>query len=583
LSQFSDFPLREELLRAVADLGFETPSSIQEKILPLLLTEPQDIVGLAQTGTGKTAAFGLPLLHHIDEAVPQVQGLILSPTRELCMQIGEELAKYSKHLRGIGTVAVYGGVPIGGQIRELRRQPHILVATPGRLIDLLERKAVNLDAVKYVVLDEADEMLNMGFRDDINFILGATPAREHTWLFSATMSNEVRGIAKRFMQGWKEISAAPANTTAARIDHQYYVTSHHNRFAALQRLLDHTPGIYGIVFTRTRMDAQEVSDKLTALGWGAAALHGDMEQKQRTYVMDRFRARRLDLIVATDVAARGIDVADITHVVNYEIPDDPEVYTHRSGRTGRAGKSGICMSIVSPREVGGIRNFERVVKARFVRADIPDGAEIIRKKLFHFLEEIEQAQPQEGFAEVYAKAMHERFEDLDKDEIIRRLVWMQVKEVAAQYASAPDLNAGFGSGSASQRGEGHAQGGRTRRLFINLGTKDGLNPRVLVQFIADNTDLDPAIIGGVTVRELSSYFNVPAEAASFILQNIPQRKFQGRKVRVDEATPFEAGGGGGFKPRSGGAPGGFRGGGGQRPSGGGGWGGNFKPRRFEKK
>lgn len=569
MALFSDFPLREELLRAIDDLGFSTPTSIQEKILPLLLTEPQDIIGLAQTGTGKTAAFGLPVLHHVDEKVPQVQALILSPTRELCMQIGEELGKYSKEMRGIGIVPVYGGVPIGGQIRELKRLPHVLVATPGRLIDLLERKAVSLEHVKYVVLDEADEMLNMGFRDDIEFILQGATSREHTWLFSATMSNEVRGIAKRFMKGWKEISAAPANTTHASIDHQYYVTAHHNRFAALQRLLDHTPNIYGIVFTRTRLDAQEVSDKLNAIGYGAAALHGDMEQKQRTYVMDRFRQRQIDIIVATDVAARGIDVADITHVINYEIPDDPEVYTHRSGRTGRAGKSGICMSLVSPREVGGIRGIERVVKARFVKADIPDGAEIVRKKLFHFLEEIETASPQPGFAEVYAKAMHDRFAELEKEEIIRRLVWLQVKETAAQYQNAEDLNAGYGGGRGEIGRSGPVTGpggGKFKRLFINLGTKDGMTPRSLIDFVTGNTDLEPGLVSNVTVRELSSYFNVPNSAADFILQNLPQRKYQGRKVRVDEATPFD--GGGGFRPQRGGY-------------GGGGYEGNFRPRRFE--
>ncbi len=537
--------MREELARAIADLGFEVPSAIQAETLPLLLSTPQDIIGLAQTGTGKTAAFGLPLLHHLDLGDGRVQGLILSPTRELCMQIGEELRKYAAHLSGARIVAVYGGVPISGQIRDLKRSPQIVVATPGRLIDLLERNAISLDAVRYAVLDEADEMLNMGFRDDIEAILGHSPAREHTWLFSATMSNEVRGIAKRFMKGWKEISVAPANQTALQIDHQYFVTAHQNRFAALQRLLDHTPGIYGIIFTRTRADAQDVSDGLNRVGYAAASLHGDMEQAARTKVMDRFRSRAVEIIVATDVAARGIDVADITHVINFEIPDDPEVYTHRAGRTGRAGKSGICMSIVSPREVQGIRNIERFVKARFVRADIPDGAEVVRKRLFHHLELLHEAQPQEGFAEFYADTFEERFADLSKDEIIRRLLWLQLKDTVAAYADAQDLNAGY-----SPRGERGDEGGRgpggSRRLFINIGAKDGLSAGKLVQFVSEAIELPTKLVDRVAVRELSSYFNVPAAAAEHLMSVLPSRKWGARKVRVDVAQPLE---GAGFKPR----------------------------------
>lgn len=529
MTTFSSLALREELTRAVADLGFETPTPIQEKVIPHLLTDPSDIIGLAQTGTGKTAAFGLPLLHHTDTDNDNIQALVLSPTRELCMQIQEEFIKYGKHLDGLRSVAVYGGVPIGGQIRELKRSPQVVVATPGRLIDLLERGALNLEQVRYVVLDEADEMLNMGFREDIDFILKNTPGREHTWLFSATMSNEVRGIAKRFMSNWKEYAVAAANSTNENIDHQYYVTHRHLRFETLQRMLDFTPGIYGIIFTRTKQDCQDIAERLMKLGYHVSPLHGDMDQKMRSKVMERFKNKSLQAIVATDVAARGIDVNDVSHVINYELPDDPEVYTHRSGRTARAGKSGICMSIVTPKEISVVRGIERLVKQRFNRCDIPDGAEVVRKRLFYYLEQIETAAPQEDFAAVYQSSIHERFEDMDKDELIRRLIWIQLKSTIDSYQDAEDLNAGYESGGNSGAGQGV-------RLFINLGSKDGMDSNEkLIHYIAEATDLDPSLFFRVTVREMASFFNVPQNAAEFIRDNLSAKKYKGRKIRVDEA------------------------------------------------
>ncbi|MBA3828586.1 MAG: DEAD/DEAH box helicase [Taibaiella sp.] len=535
MNSFSSFPLREELTRAVADLGFETPTPIQQKVIPLLLSEPKDIIGLAQTGTGKTAAFGLPLLQYADVNVKHVQCLVLSPTRELCMQIQEELKKYGQHMRGLKITAVYGGVPISGQMREVKAQPQIIVATPGRLIDLLERKALSLENVQYVVLDEADEMLNMGFREDIDFILKSTPKRQYTWLFSATMSNEVRGIAKRFMQKWEEVSVAAANVTNENIDHQYFVTNHHNRFDTLQRLLDFTPGIYGIIFTRTRQDAQDVSEKLMKQGYHVSALHGDMDQKMRSKVMERFKSKNLQAIVATDVAARGLDVNDITHVINYELPDDPEVYTHRSGRTARAGKSGICMSIVSPKEISGIRHIERLVKQKFHLSDIPDGAEIVRKRLFHFLDQIESIEPQTDFAKLYQASIHERFEAMDKDELIRRLIWLQLRETIDIYQKAKDLNAGY---ETKER-----RPGRSVRLFINIGEKDGLTTQKLVQFIVESTDIDANLIERITVRDMSSFFNVPPDAADHVMQAMSNKKFKQRKVRLEEAEARSGSGG----------------------------------------
>ncbi|MBS1741151.1 MAG: DEAD/DEAH box helicase [Bacteroidetes bacterium] len=527
---FSSLSLREELTQAVADLGFETPTPIQQKVIPHLLAEPTDIIGLAQTGTGKTAAFGLPLLHHVDVDRKEVQALVLSPTRELCMQIQVEFKKYGMHLHGLKTTAVYGGVPIGGQIRELKYHPQVVVATPGRLIDLLERKALSLENVQYIVLDEADEMLNMGFRDDINFLLKNTPNRQYTWLFSATMNNDVRGIAKRFMTQWKEYSVTRENATNENIDHQYYVTQRHLRFETLQRLLDFTPGIYGIIFTRTKQDCQDIAEKLMKQGYQVSPLHGDMDQKMRSKVMERFKNRSLQAIVATDVAARGIDVNDITHVINYELPDDPEVYTHRSGRTARAGKSGICMSIVSTKEISTIRQIERLVKQRFNKCDIPDGAEVVRKRLFYYLDQIESAKPQKDFAQVYLSTIHERFEAMEKDELIKRLMWIQLKDTIDIYQSAEDLNAGYEQ-SSKDRGDRN-----NVRLFMNLGTKDGMDsPEKLVRFIAEATDLDPNLIFRVTVREMSSFFNVKGNAAEFIRETLSQKKFKGRKIRIDDA------------------------------------------------
>lgn len=540
---FKDFSLREELTRAVSEMGFENPTPIQSKVIPHLLSNPKDIIGLAQTGTGKTAAFGLPLLHNIDVAQKHVQALVLSPTRELCMQIETEFQKYGQYMRGLNTAAVYGGVSIGGQIRNLKSGAQVVVATPGRLIDLLERKAISLESLKYVVLDEADEMLNMGFREDIELILQSATEREFTWLFSATMSNDVRKIAKRFMSDWEEFAVAAANSTNENIDHQYYVTNHHNRFETLRRLLDFTPGIYGVIFTRTKNDAQEVSEKLMKMGYHVSPLHGDMDQNMRSKVMERFRSKALQILVATDVAARGIDVNDISHVINYELPDDPEVYTHRSGRTARAGKSGICMSIVSPKEISGIRNIERLVKRKFNRSDIPDGAEVVRKRLFFHLESIETAEPITDFADVYLNSIHERFADMDKDELIRRLIWIQLKETIDAYHDAKDLNAGYDNGDRGARSGG---GNRDSvRLFMNMGEKDGLNsPQKLLEFVTGATDVEPNLVQRITIRELSSFFNVPGTAVEFIMTALSQKKHKGRKVRVEEADKGGRPGGG---------------------------------------
>lgn len=527
--------MREELIRAVTEMGFEAPTPIQQKVIPILLSQPSDIIGLAQTGTGKTAAFGLPVLHNMDTSNKNVQALILSPTRELCMQIQTELEKYGQHIAGLKTVAVYGGVPISGQIRDVKSKPQVIVATPGRLMDLMDRKAINLEHVQYVVLDEADEMLNMGFREDIDLILKSTPVREYTWLFSATMSQEVRGIAKRFMKEWKELSVTVANTTNENIVHQYYITQHHHRFDTLQRLLDFAPGIYGIIFTRTKNDCQEIAEKLMKQGYHVSPLHGDMDQKMRSKVMDRFKSRQLQAIVATDVAARGIDVNDITHVINYELPDDPEVYTHRSGRTARAGKSGICMSIVSPREISSIRNIERIVKQRFEKCDIPEGSDVVRKKLYYILDQIAAINPETNFTENYHDLIEERLGQLSKEDLIQRLLWMQLKDVIQNYSESENLNAGFGNQNSNKRNSSSTW----RRMFINIGEKDGLNAERLLQFVHESCDIEKHLIERVTVKEVSSFFNVRSDAAEFIQISLASKKFKNRKVRVEEASPVK--------------------------------------------
>ncbi len=401
MNAFEALGLNEQLVRAVTELGFETPTSIQEKAIPVLLSGTTDFMGLAQTGTGKTAAFGLPLLQLIDPSQRHPQALIVCPTRELCLQITNDIEAFKKHSRNIYTEAVYGGASIMMQMRNLKKGVHIVVATPGRLIDLIERKAIDLQKVKYVVLDEADEMLNMGFRDDIDFVLKNTINRESIWLFSATMPPEVRAISKNYMESPKEVTVGKRNSGNVNIDHQYFVVSAQYRYEALKRLIDFNPGMYGIIFTRTKADAQEISERLAKSGYEIEALHGDLSQQQRDKVMGRFRTKNLQLLIATDVAARGIDVDGITHVINYELPDDMEVYTHRSGRTGRAGKTGVCLSICHSREIYKIRSLEKITNAKFHKLDVPSGKEVCRKQFFHFMDKLMQADLSHGDYETY--------------------------------------------------------------------------------------------------------------------------------------------------------------------------------------
>src|SRR3954468_8190095 len=440
MSTFEELGLHEKLLKAVEELGFTTPTPIQEKAIPVLLSGTKDLIGLAQTGTGKTAAFGLPLLQLIEAGKKFPQALIICPTRELCMQIVNEMELFKKHQAGIHVVAVYGGTSISMQIRDIRRGVQVIVATPGRLIDLIERKAINLLEIKYVVLDEADEMLNMGFQEDIEFILQNTPQRDSTWLFSATMPPEIRKVSKKYMQQPAEITVGKMNTANKNIDHQFVVTTAQHRYETLKRLIDFNPGMYGLIFTRTKADAQEIAEKLTREGYDIDALHGDLTQQQRNKVMDEFREKTLQLLIATDVAARGIDVVGITHVINYELPDDVEVYTHRSGRTGRAGKTGVCISIINSRELGKIRQIERMVQVPFHKVEIPTGKDVCRKQFFHFMEKLLSADISHGDYETYVPMLQEKFAEVSKEDVLKRVAAMEFDRFLKYYENAEDLN-----------------------------------------------------------------------------------------------------------------------------------------------
>lgn len=562
---FEELGLEERLVKATSELGYVTPTTIQEKAIPVLLSGTKDFIGLAQTGTGKTAAFGLPLLQLIEEEKKSPQALVVCPTRELCLQIVSEIELFKKHMRGIQVVAVYGGASIGQQIRDLKRGVQIVVATPGRLIDLIERKAINLEEISYVTLDEADEMLNMGFQDDIEFILQNTPKRESTWLFSATMPMEIRKVSKRYMKEPMEVTVGKMNTGNKNIDHQYFVTSAQHRYPALKRLIDFNPGIYGIIFTRTKADAQDIAEKLTREGYDIDALHGDLSQQQRDKVMGQFRDKSLQLLIATDVAARGIDVQGITHVINYELPDDVEVYTHRSGRTGRAGNTGICMSIVHTRELYRMKQIQQMVQAPFHKMEIPTGKDVCRKQFFSFMDKLLQADISHGDYESYVPMLAEKFADISKEEVLKRVAAMEFDRFLKYYENAEDLNiresqrrdprernmrvddrrSGGDDRSAgrprerreySSSGGGNSGNGNNTRLFVNLGTKDGFYKASFLQFILDMSDLRKEVLGRIDMKEMNSWIEIESGAAKQMIRALDGKNYKGRRIRMNDAN-----------------------------------------------
>jgi ATP-dependent RNA helicase DeaD len=547
LTNFEALGIESSLLNSISTLGFTQPTPIQEKAIPVLLQGTKDFIGLAQTGTGKTAAFGLPLLQLINKADRFPQAMIICPTRELCLQITNDLEKYRGKGDKISVTAVYGGASISDQIRQLKKGTQIVVATPGRLIDLIERKAVNLEKIHYVVLDEADEMLNMGFKDDIEFILQNTPGRQSTWLFSATMPAEIRHVSKRYMDHPVEVTIGKMNATNINIDHQYYVTAHVNRYETLKRIIDFNPGIYGIIFTRTKADAQGITESLIREGYDIEALHGDLTQAQRDKVMARFREKNLQLLIATDVAARGIDVQGITHVINYELPDDLEVYTHRSGRTGRAGKSGISISIVTPRETHRLRQIEKLVNNRFHKLDIPAGKDVCRKQFFHFIDKMIQADISHGEYEAYLPALREKFQAVDKEEILQRVAALEFDRFLKYYENSADLNlrddkrpGGRESSDSRQnrdtKGRKFGGSGNYQRLFVNLGTKDGFYKASFLQFILDMSEVDKALLGRVDMKEMNSWIEVEPQAAKKMMKSLDGKNFRGRKIRMNDAA-----------------------------------------------
>ena len=580
MTTFEELGIDARLIQSTTELGYVNPTAIQEQAIPVLLSGTKDFIGLAQTGTGKTAAFGLPLLHIIDEKAKYPQALVVCPTRELCMQIVKEIEIFKKYMTGISVVAVYGGTSIGLQIRDLKRGVQIIVATPGRLIDLIERKAINLEQIQYVVLDEADEMLNMGFQDDIEFILKNTPQRESTWLFSATMPPEIRKVSKRYMKDPVEVTVGKVNTSNKSIDHQYYVTSAQHRYQTLKRIIDFNPGIYGIIFTRTKIDAQEISERLTREGYDIDALHGDLTQGQRDKVMGQFRDKTLQLLIATDVAARGIDVQGITHVINYELPDDVEVYTHRSGRTGRAGLQGICISIVHSKEMYKFKQIERINNSKFSKLDIPSGKDVCRKQFFSFMEKLLSADISHGDYETYVPMLAEKFADVSKEDVLKRVAAMEFDRFLKYYENAEDLNhrdkgrreQSDAPDQARRRDGRDRDGGRSRdggrerdggrgdsrkefargggngysRLFVNLGTKDGFYKASFLQYILDMSDLKKDALGRIDMKDMNSWIEIEKGAAKQMVNALDGKSYNGRRIRMNDADS-----GGERRPRKG--------------------------------
>ncbi|MCL4130961.1 UNVERIFIED_CONTAM: hypothetical protein GTU68_032671 [Idotea baltica] len=559
MNTFKDLGLNEDLLHAITDLGFEKPSEVQDKAIPILLEEDTDLVALAQTGTGKTAAFGFPMLQKINIDSRTTQGLILSPTRELCLQITNEMKQYGKYCKGLNVVAIYGGASITDQARAVKKGAQIIVATPGRMKDMISRRLVDISKIEYSVLDEADEMLNMGFFEDIKDILSHTPEDKNTWLFSATMPKEVSIIAKKFMDSPIEITVGNKNESTSQVSHEYYLVNSRDRYQALKRLSDANPDIFSVIFCRTKRDTQKVAENLIEDGYSAGALHGDLSQNQRDLVMRSFRNKQIQMLVATDVAARGIDVDDITHVINYQLPDEPEIYTHRSGRTGRAGKTGISMVIVSKSEVRKIKSIERIIKKQFEKKEIPDGMEICEVQLMSLANKIHNTEVNHEI-DKYLTSINDLFEDTSKDELIKKFFSVEFTRFFNYYQKTKNLNA---TESASDRdgGRGYNKSSNDSRYFINVGRKDGYDWMRLKDFLKEVLELGRDDVFKVDVKESFSFFNTEKEHQEKVLAFFTDYKHDGRFVNVEVS---ENRGGGGGRSR-----GGRRDGGGRRRDGGG--------------
>lgn len=573
MNKFEQLGLNESLLLAIKDLGFENPSEVQEKAIPVLLEQNTDLVALAQTGTGKTAAFGFPLIQKIDAENRNTQALILSPTRELCLQITNEIKLYSKYIKGLHTVAVYGGASITEQAREVKRGAQIIVATPGRMQDMINRGLVNIKNIDFCVLDEADEMLNMGFYEDICSILSDTPDEKNTWLFSATMPAEVARIAKQFMSSPEEITVGHKNSGSATVSHEYYVVNARDRYEALKRLADANPDIFSVVFCRTKRDTQAVAEKLIEDGYNAAALHGDLSQAQRDGVMKSFRGRQIQMLVATDVAARGIDVDNVTHVVNYQLPDEIETYNHRSGRTGRAGKLGTSIVIVTKSELRKIHSIERIIQQKFQEKTIPSGIEICEIQLLHLANKIHDTEVDHEI-DNYLPAIYEVFEDLSKEELIKRMVSVEFNRFLNYYKKKRDIASEKSERSSEPR---EIRAGDPVRYFINIGARDDFDWMQLKDFLKETLELGRDDVFKVDVKEGFSFFNTDGEHTEKVMETLNGFELNGRRINVEiskndggsnsrrDHNGRSSGGGrreGGFRGERSGAPrreGGFRG------------------------
>ncbi len=548
MKTFEELGVSEEIRRAITELGFETPMPVQEEVIPYLLGNRNDVVALAQTGTGKTAAYGIPVLQKIDPEDRSTQALILSPTRELCLQISDDLNDFGKYIGGLNIVPVYGGTSIQNQIHSLRHGAQVIVATPGRLIDLMNRGAAKLDNVKNVVLDEADEMLNMGFSDSINEIFDGIESEDrNTLLFSATMSKEIEKIAQNYLNNAKEIVVGSRNEGAEHVNHIYYMVNARDKYLALKRIVDFYPKIFAIIFCRTKKETQEIADKLIHDGYNAESLHGDLSQQQRDLTMQKFRQHMTQFLVATDVAARGLDVDDLTHVINYGLPDDIESYTHRSGRTGRAGKNGTSISIIHSRERGKMRAIEKVIQKDFVEGVMPSANEICKKQLYKVMDQIVKTDVNEEDIEPFMADINRYFEYIDKEDIIKKIVSMEFGKFLAYYADAPEILPPSVSGKKErgERGGTRKRGERGKRephkteagfqkLFINLGKKDGFYPGEIMQFLNRNMH-NRQEVGHIDLLERFCYIEVPEKDAKSVMRAIDGTTYKGRDVRCNDA------------------------------------------------
>jgi len=526
MNLFEQLGLDEPILRAITDMGFETPSEIQQKAIPTLLEDDTDMVALAQTGTGKTAAFGFPLLQLIDTDSKLTQGLILSPTRELCLQIASELKNYAKYLPKVNVVAVYGGASIEEQARSLKKGAQIIVATPGRMQDMIRRNFVDISHINYCVLDEADEMLNMGFYEDITAILSHTPKEKSTWLFSATMPNEVARIARQFMRKPIEITVGTRNQASSTVQHEYYVVNGRHRYQALKRLADANPDIFSVVFCRTKKDTQAVAEKLIEDGYNAAALHGDLSQNQRDLVMKSFRARQIQMLVATDVAARGIDVDDITHVIHYQLPDEIETYNHRSGRTGRAGKSGISMVLVPKSELRKIKEIEKIIKQPFEQKALPTGIEICEIQLYHLANSLKNVEVNPAI-EDYLPAIYKELQQIDREELIKKIFAVEFTRFFNYYKNAEVLPEEDAKESRKGGDSGEV------RYFINIGERDGYDWKTLKDFLKATLNLGRDDVFKVDVKNSFSFFNTEADQVDLVMSTFADFRMDGRFINVE--------------------------------------------------